>query len=73
MLLDYPCPLVSVRDRRPVYRDLGRTVMKLLATGNCRLSRVAGLHVFMENRKTFIVVPNSSRNEVTSFDSIITA
>ena len=63
--LDYPCPLVSVRDRLPVYRELGRTVMKLLCAGHRRLSRVFGFHVFMENKKTSIAIPRSSRNEVS--------
>ena len=57
---------MSIRDRQPVYRELGRTVMKLLGGGgHHRLSCVAGLHVFMENKKTVITVPLSSRNEVT--------
>jgi MAD (mothers against decapentaplegic) interacting protein len=26
----YPCPIWSVRDRKPVYREIGNTIMKLL-------------------------------------------
>jgi len=55
---------VSVRDRQAVYRTLGRTIMKLLHGRHRRLSHVSGLHVFTENKKTFITVPLSSRNEV---------
>jgi len=61
---------VSVRDRLPVYRELGRTVMKLLGGGRHRLSHVAGLHIFMENKKTFVTIPRSSRTEV-SFRSVL--
>lgn len=47
-----------------MYEELGHTVMKLLGSGRRRLPRVSGLHVFMENKKTFVTVPLSSRNEV---------
>ena len=30
-VLDYPCPLWSVRDRQPLYGEIGHTIMDLLA------------------------------------------
>lgn len=33
----YPCPLWSVRDRKPVYQHIGNTILKLLCVRDPRL------------------------------------
>ena len=32
--IDYPCPLWSVRDRQPMYGEIGHTIMDLLAVSS---------------------------------------
>ncbi|XP_030647724.1 zinc finger FYVE domain-containing protein 9 [Chanos chanos] len=63
----YPCPLFSVRFRKPVFGDISNTIMKLLV--DFRLYRytlpvVPGLMVDMEARSTCVKIPKSRHNEL---------
>ncbi|KAK2907780.1 zinc finger FYVE domain-containing protein 9 isoform X1 [Channa argus] len=63
----YPCPLYSVRFRRPLFGEIGRTIMRLLVDfRNYRYSlpMVPGLTVDLEAQKTFIKIPSTSYNEL---------
>ncbi|XP_061539259.1 zinc finger FYVE domain-containing protein 9 [Phycodurus eques] len=63
----YPCPLYSVRFRKPLFRDIGHTVMRLLVDfRNFRYSlpMVPGLTVDLEARRTCIKIPTTGYNEL---------
>nr|XP_033959541.1 zinc finger FYVE domain-containing protein 9 isoform X3 [Pseudochaenichthys georgianus] len=65
----YPCPLFSVRFRKPLFGETGHTIMNLLASKDFRnyqytLPVVKGLVVDMEVRKTSIKVPSNRYNEL---------
>ncbi len=56
----YPAPLWSSRDRRPVYRDVGNTIMKLLCdfrNFSYSVPLVRGLVIHMEFGLTTIMIP----------------
>ncbi|GCC25510.1 zinc finger FYVE domain-containing protein 9-like [Chiloscyllium punctatum] len=63
----YPCPLFSVRFRKPLFGETGHTIMNLLAdfrNYQYKLPVVQGLVVNMEVRKTCINVPSNRYNEM---------
>ncbi|XP_048395228.1 zinc finger FYVE domain-containing protein 9-like isoform X2 [Stegostoma tigrinum] len=63
----YPCPLFSVRFRKPLFGETGHTIMNLLAdfrNYQYKLPVVQGLVVNMEVRKTCIHIPSNRYNEM---------
>ncbi|XP_062338166.1 zinc finger FYVE domain-containing protein 9 isoform X1 [Osmerus eperlanus] len=63
----YPCPLFSVRFRKPLFGETGHTIMNLLAdfrNYQYTLPVVKGLVVDMEVRKTCIRIPSNRYNEL---------
>uniref|UniRef100_A0A8C2DW23 Zinc finger, FYVE domain containing 9a n=1 Tax=Cyprinus carpio TaxID=7962 RepID=A0A8C2DW23_CYPCA len=63
----YPCPLFSVRFRKPLFGETGHTIMNLLAdfrNYQYTLPVVKGLVVDMEVRKTCIKIPSNRYNEL---------
>ncbi|CAG0881784.1 unnamed protein product [Cyprideis torosa] len=63
----YPCPLFSVRNRKPVYMEVGHTIMNLLAdfrNFSYTLATVPGAKIQMEDRITSLLLPRSSYNQV---------
>ncbi|XP_047224204.1 zinc finger FYVE domain-containing protein 9 isoform X2 [Girardinichthys multiradiatus] len=63
----YPCPLFSVRYRKPLFGETGHTIMNLLAdfrNYQYTLPAVKGLVVDMEVRKTSIKIPSNRYNEL---------
>uniref|UniRef100_A0A3B4YMQ5 Zinc finger FYVE-type containing 9 n=1 Tax=Seriola lalandi dorsalis TaxID=1841481 RepID=A0A3B4YMQ5_SERLL len=63
----YPCPLFSVRFRKPLFGETGHTIMNLLAdfrNYQYTLPVVKGLVVDMEVRKTSIKIPSNRYNEL---------
>lgn len=63
----YPCPLFSVRFRKPLFGETGHTIMNLLAdfrNYQYTLPGVQGLVVDMEVRKTSIKIPSNRYNEM---------
>ncbi|KAF6202299.1 hypothetical protein GE061_004697 [Apolygus lucorum] len=75
----YPCPLVSIRNRPPLYTDIGHTVMKTLVDFrkySYSLATVRGLLIHMEDRQTTILFPRNRYDQViralnTSNDSVL--
>ncbi|XP_041861397.1 zinc finger FYVE domain-containing protein 9 [Melanotaenia boesemani] len=62
----YPCPLYSVRFRKPLFGEIGHTIMRLLVDfRNYRYSlpMVPGLTVDLEAQKTRIKIPTTGYNE----------
>jgi len=67
-LLDYPCPLVSVRNRKPVYGEIGHTIMNLLADFHnfqYTLPQIRGLLIHMEEKQTCVRFPRSQYSAVS--------
>ncbi|GAA6235015.1 zinc finger FYVE domain-containing protein 9-like isoform X1 [Lates japonicus] len=63
----YPCPLYSVRFRKPLFGDIGHTIMRLLVDfRNYRYSlpMVPGLTVDLEAQRTLIKIPTTGYNEL---------
>ncbi|TNN88514.1 Zinc finger FYVE domain-containing protein 9 [Liparis tanakae] len=63
----YPCPLFSVRFRKPLFGETGHTIMNLLAdfrNYQYTLPVVKGLVVDMEVKRTSIKVPSNRYNEL---------
>ncbi|XP_056269916.1 zinc finger FYVE domain-containing protein 9 [Pseudoliparis swirei] len=63
----YPCPLYSVRFRKPLFGEIGHTIMRLLMDfRNYRYSlpMVPGLTVDLEAQRTCIKIPTTSYNEL---------
>uniref|UniRef100_A0A671LNA4 Zinc finger FYVE domain-containing protein 9-like n=1 Tax=Sinocyclocheilus anshuiensis TaxID=1608454 RepID=A0A671LNA4_9TELE len=63
----YPCPLFSVRFRKPLFGETGHTIMNLLSdfrNYQYTLPVVKGLVVDMEVRKTCIKIPSNRYNEL---------
>ncbi|XP_071232928.1 zinc finger FYVE domain-containing protein 9-like isoform X1 [Salvelinus alpinus] len=63
----YPCPLFSVRFRKPLFGETGHTIMTLLVdfcNYQYTLSMVKGLVVDMEVKKTCIKIPSNRYNEL---------
>ncbi|CAH1776117.1 unnamed protein product [Owenia fusiformis] len=63
----YPCPLISVRHRKPVFGEIGHTIMNLLAdfrNFQYMLPKVKGVTIHMENKRTFINFPRNRYDEI---------
>uniref|UniRef100_G3PDW3 Zinc finger, FYVE domain containing 9b n=1 Tax=Gasterosteus aculeatus aculeatus TaxID=481459 RepID=G3PDW3_GASAC len=63
----YPCPLYSVRSRKPLFGEIGHTIMRLLVDfRNYRYSlpMVPGLTVDLEAQRTCIKIPTTGYNEL---------
>ncbi|XP_036377602.1 zinc finger FYVE domain-containing protein 9-like [Megalops cyprinoides] len=63
----YPCPLFSVRFRKPLFGETGHTIMNLLAdfrNYQYSLPVVTGLVVDMEVQRTCIKIPSNHYNEL---------
>uniref|UniRef100_A0AAR2LN95 FYVE zinc finger domain-containing protein n=1 Tax=Pygocentrus nattereri TaxID=42514 RepID=A0AAR2LN95_PYGNA len=63
----YPCPLFSVRFRKPLFGETGHTIINLLAdfrNYQYTLPVVRGLVVDMEVKKTCIKIPSNRYNEL---------
>nr|XP_019936118.1 PREDICTED: zinc finger FYVE domain-containing protein 9-like [Paralichthys olivaceus] len=63
----YPCPLYSVRCRKPLFGEIGHTIMRLLVDfRNYRYSLpvVPGLTVDLEAQRTCIKIPTTGYNEL---------
>ncbi|XP_077580744.1 zinc finger FYVE domain-containing protein 9 isoform X1 [Stigmatopora nigra] len=63
----YPCPLFSVRFRKPLFGETGHTIMNLLAdfrNYQYALPVVKGLVVDMEVKKTCVKIPSNRYNEL---------
>ncbi|XP_014662527.1 PREDICTED: zinc finger FYVE domain-containing protein 9-like isoform X2 [Priapulus caudatus] len=63
----YPCPLVSVRFRKPVYCEIGHTIMNILAdlrNYKYQLPQLKGMTIHMEDKKTYINFPRNRYNEI---------
>ncbi|XP_074525339.1 zinc finger FYVE domain-containing protein 9 isoform X2 [Halichoeres trimaculatus] len=63
----YPCPLYSVRFRKPLFGEIGHTIMRLLVDfRNYRYSlpMVPGLTVDLEAQTTCIKIPTTGYNEL---------
>ncbi|XP_046664682.1 zinc finger FYVE domain-containing protein 16-like isoform X2 [Homalodisca vitripennis] len=63
----YPCPLVSVRDRPPLYTEIGHTIINILADFrkySYSLPSVRGLVIHMEDRQTTINIPRNRYDQV---------
>ncbi|TMS20442.1 Zinc finger FYVE domain-containing protein 9 [Larimichthys crocea] len=63
----YPCPLYSVRLRKPLFGEIGHTIMRLLVDfRNYRYSlpMVPGLTVDLEAQRTCIKIPTNGYNEL---------
>ncbi len=64
---DYPCPLISVRNRKPVFGEIGHTIMNLLAdfrNYQYMLPQIRGVQIHMEDKKTYIKFPKNRYDEV---------
>ncbi|KAF0312716.1 Zinc finger FYVE domain-containing protein 9 [Amphibalanus amphitrite] len=63
----YPCPLVSVRHRKPVFYEVGHTIINLLADFRnfaYVLPTVHGMHIHMEEQETSVLIPRNRFNQV---------
>uniref|UniRef100_S4R654 Zinc finger FYVE-type containing 9 n=1 Tax=Petromyzon marinus TaxID=7757 RepID=S4R654_PETMA len=63
----YPCPLFSVRFRKPLFGETGHTIMNLLAdfrNYQYSLPTVPGLVVSMEMGHTWIDIPSNRYNQM---------
>ncbi|KAM4574871.1 zinc finger FYVE domain-containing protein 9 isoform 2-T2 [Fundulus diaphanus] len=63
----YPCPLYSVRFRKPLFGEIGHTIMRLLVdfrNHRYSLPLVPGLTVDLEAQKTLINIPTTGYNEL---------
>lgn len=66
-LPDYPCPLISVRNRKPVFFEIGHTIMNLLAdfrNFQYMLPQIKGVTIHMEDKKTIMNFPRNRYDEV---------
>ncbi|ELT98136.1 hypothetical protein CAPTEDRAFT_178790 [Capitella teleta] len=63
----YPCPLISVRFRKPVYGEIGHTIMNLLAdfrNYQYMLPTIKGVTVHMEDKWTYVNFPRNRYDQV---------
>lgn len=62
----YPCPLTSVRNRQPVYCEIGHTIMNLLAdfrNYQYMLPSIPGMVIHMEDNHTTLNFPRNRYDE----------
>lgn len=65
----YPCPLVSIRNRKPVFCEIGHTIMNLLVDFRnyaYTVPVVEGLHIHMEDKQTTLTFPKNRYEQVGS-------
>lgn len=58
----YPCPIVSDHDRKPVYGEIGHSIMSLLSdTRNFQytIPQIDGITIILDGLKTSISIPES--------------
>ncbi|XP_063409348.1 uncharacterized protein LOC134692743 isoform X3 [Mytilus trossulus] len=63
----YPCPLISVRNRKPVFFEIGHTIMNLLAdfrNFQYMLPQIKGVSIHMEDKKTTITFPRNRYEDI---------
>ncbi|XP_041475022.1 uncharacterized protein LOC121423664 isoform X1 [Lytechinus variegatus] len=63
----YPCPLMSVRFRKPVFGEIGHTIMNLLAdfkNYQYKLPVIRGVVIHMEDKQTVIKFPRNRYDEL---------
>ncbi|KAK3612360.1 hypothetical protein CHS0354_011081, partial [Potamilus streckersoni] len=63
----YPCPLISVRNRKPVFFEIGHTIMNLLAdfrNFQYMLPHIKGVTIHMEDKRTMINFPKNRYEEL---------
>ncbi|XP_050401600.2 zinc finger FYVE domain-containing protein 9 isoform X2 [Patella vulgata] len=63
----YPCPLVSIRNRKPVFFEIGHTIMNLLAdfrNYQYMLPQNKGVYIHMEDKKTIINFPRNRYDDL---------
>jgi len=63
----YPAPLVSTRNRKPVYGEIGHTIMNVLADFKnyaYTLPTIRGLVIHMSTGKTLILIPKNRHEAV---------
>ncbi|PIK59740.1 hypothetical protein BSL78_03312 [Apostichopus japonicus] len=63
----YPCPLMSVRFRKPVFQEIGHTIMNLLAdfkNYQYMLPLIRGVVVHMQDHETIIHLPKNRYDDV---------
>ena len=68
-VVDYPCTLVSVSNRRPVYGEIGHTIMNLLIDFQhfrYQLPHVRGLAIYMRDKITHVRIPKNQYDDVRS-------
>lgn len=64
----YPCPLVSTRNRKPVFSEIGHTIMNLLVdfrNYTYTLPGIEGLVVHMEDKKTTLYIPRNRYDQIS--------
>jgi hypothetical protein len=67
--IDYPCPVVSVRNRKPVYGEIGHTIMNLLVdfkNYQYTIPQVRGFTIHMKDKKTYLNIPRNRYHDVSS-------
>lgn len=63
----YPCPLISVRNRKPVFYEIGHTIMNLLAdfrNYQYMLPQIRGVTIHMEDKRTVINFPRNRYDDL---------
>ncbi|XP_035213773.1 zinc finger FYVE domain-containing protein 9-like isoform X2 [Stegodyphus dumicola] len=63
----YPCALVSTRERKPVYFEIGQTIMSVLAdlrNYQFTIPVIPGVVVHMEEKKTCVNIPRNRYEKV---------
>ncbi|XP_029639814.1 uncharacterized protein LOC115214902 isoform X2 [Octopus sinensis] len=63
----YPCPLISVRNRKPVFCEIGHTIMNLLAdfrNYQYMLPQIKGVTIHMEDKRTVINFPRNRYDDL---------
>ncbi|XP_066987800.1 zinc finger FYVE domain-containing protein 16 isoform X6 [Macrobrachium rosenbergii] len=64
----YPCPLVSTRNRKPVFCEIGHTIMNLLVDFRnyaYTVPTIEGFVIHMEDKKTSLLFPKNRYEQVT--------
>lgn len=58
----YPCPIVSDHDRKPVYGEIGHSIMSLLSdirNFQYTIPQIDGINIILDGLNTFISIPES--------------
>ena len=67
-MTDYPCPLVSVRQRKPVFGEIGHTIMNLLVdfrNFQYQIPHVRGFSIYMKDKTTYLNLPKNRYEDVS--------